>query len=142
MRRRRLPKSDTSAWCAGWAKRKRAHHSSTTAQEMVGTAQSAFAHPTLSRSAHLEPDRQLLRAVDKIGLRHLDLAVQGNRFQPRQQFLEKDTHFQFRQVLPEAEMRAVAEGYVAVRLAVAAELIRLLEYVLVAVAGGVAQHQP
>src|SRR4051794_24731411 len=60
-------------------------------------------------SVNLEPYRQLFRAIDKIGLRHLDLAVEGDRFQPRQQFLEQDAHLELGQILPEAEMRAVAE---------------------------------
>ena len=71
--------------------------------------------PTLR--SDLKPNRQLLRAVHKIGLRHLDLAVERDRLQSRQQFFEQDTHFQLRQILPEAEMRAVAERDVAVRLA-------------------------
>ena len=39
-------------------------------------------------------------------------------------------------------MRAVAERDMAVRLAVATKLVRLLEHILVAIAGRVAQHQP
>src|SRR3954447_21283655 len=91
----------------------------------------ASLYPSYSFSIHLEPYRQLFRAVDKIGLCHLDLAVEGDRFQPRQQFLEQDAHFQFCQILPEAEMRAVAERDVAIRLAVATKLVRFLEHVLV-----------
>src|SRR3954462_6136241 len=102
----------------------------------------ASLYPSYSFSIHLEPYRQLLRAIDKIGLGHLDLAVEGDRFQPRQQFLEQDAHLELGQILPEAEMRAIAERDMTVRLAVAAKLVRLLEHVLVAIAGGVAQHQP
>src|SRR3954453_3097843 len=102
----------------------------------------ASLYPSYSFSIHLEPYRQLFRAVDKIGLRHLDLAVEGDRFQPRQQFLEQDAHLELGQILPEAEMRAVAEGDMAVRLAVATKLIGLLEHVLVAIARRVATHQP
>src|SRR3954453_8373409 len=102
----------------------------------------ASLYPSYSFSIHLEPYRQLFRAVDKIGLCHLDLAVEGDRFQPRQQFLEQDAHLELGQILPEAEMRPVAERDMTVRLAVAAKFVRLLEHVLVAVAGRVTQHQP
>src|SRR3954453_16486505 len=102
----------------------------------------ASLYPSYSFSTHFEPDRQLLRAIHKIGLRHLDLAVEGNRFQPRQQFLEQDAHLELGQILPKTEMRAIAERDMGVRLAVAAKFVRLLEHILVAIAGRVAQHQP
>src|SRR4051812_48293019 len=104
-------------------KAQRAHH-----QNQRWKWWARFALPTLRgrwQLIHLEPDRHLFRAVDKIGLRHLDLAVEGDRFQPRQQFLEQDAHLELGQILPEAEMRAIAERDMTVRLAVAAKLVRL-----------------
>jgi hypothetical protein len=80
--------------------------------------------------------------VDEIGLGHPHLAIERERLQPRQQFLEQDAHLELGEILAEAEMGTVAEGDVAVRLAIAREAIGLLEHLLVAVAGGVAQHQP
>src|SRR3954468_21287949 len=106
MRRRRLLGS-ASAWCVGWAKR--SVPTIKTSARNGGHASLCPPYGAGGNSTHLEPDRQLFRAVDKIGLCHLDLAVEGNRFQPRQQFFEQDAHFQFRQILPETEMRAVAE---------------------------------
>ena len=72
----------------------------------------------------------------------LGLAGQLDRLQARQQLLEQDAHLHLGQVLAEAEVGAVAEGQLAVGRAVGAELLRVVEHRLVAVAGGVAEHQP
>ena len=91
---------------------------------------------------HFEADRQLLGPVHEGGLRHLHLAVERDRFQSRQQFLKQDAHFHLGEILPKAQVRAIAEGDVPVRLAVGAEPERFLEHLLVAVAGRVTQHEP
>ena len=57
----------------------------------------------------------------KVRLRHLDFAVERERFQPRQQFLEQDPHFELGQILAETEMRAITKRDMAVRLAARSE---------------------
>src|SRR5439155_8566848 len=70
----------------------------------------AFAAMSGRKLFHLKPDRQLLRAVDEGGLRHLHLAVERDQLQTRQQLLEQDAHLELGEILAEAEVRAVAEG--------------------------------
>src|SRR5258708_4809946 len=89
-----------------------------------------------------EPDRQALQPVDEQGLRHPRLASEFDRLQPRQKLLVEYAHFHLGEVLAEAEMRAIAECKLLVRLAVRAEAIRLIKHRLIAIARRVAKHQP
>src|ERR1700704_6602497 len=89
-----------------------------------------------------EPDGQALQPVDEQGLRHPRLASEFDRLQPRQKLLVEYAHFHLGEVLAEAEMRAIAERKLLVRLAVRAEAIRLVKHRLVAIAGRIAKHQP
>ena len=53
-------------------------------------------------------------------MRPLRLAIRFQRFQSRQQFLEKDAHFHLSQMLADAKMSPKAEGQMLVGLAVGA----------------------
>src|SRR5512147_3040068 len=95
-----------------------------------------------SGSTHLELDRQALGPVDEDRLAHGGRPGQFDGFEPWDQLLPEDPHLHPRQVLAEADVGAVAEGELAIGLAVDAEGVRILEHGLVAVARGVAEHQP
>jgi hypothetical protein len=85
-------------------------------------------------SSEFELDRQRLQAVDEEALAQARLAIEPDAFQLRQQLLIEDAHFQARQMLAQAQMRAVAEGELAVRFAVDIEGVRVCEHLFVAIA--------
>src|SRR5215467_11895280 len=71
-----------------------------------------------SSSRQSVANRKFLRTVDEIGFRESRLAGKLYRFDAGQQFFPQDPHLHLGQVLAEADMRAVPEREVPVRIAV------------------------
>src|SRR3546814_17477899 len=63
-----------------------------------------------SVSGRLEADRQALEAADEDRFDPRRLAREFDRLQPRQQLFHQDSHLHPREMLPQAHMRAKAEG--------------------------------
>src|SRR5205085_6192085 len=85
--------------------------------------------------------RQRLQSRDEGRLDAPGLTGEFDGLKPSEQFLEERAHFHLRQVLAQADMRAVTECDMSVVLAVDTECERVVERLLVAVAGGIEHLQ-